>query len=48
MELEGTGLWGWRERELGPGKFFDLVIKATKMFYVRGPVEGGGKTGSGR
>ena len=31
VELEGTGLWGWRERELGPGKFFDLVIKATKM-----------------
>lgn len=48
MELEGTGLWGWREKELGPGKDFDLVTKATKTFYIRSPLEGGGKTGCGR
>ena len=25
-----------------------VVVKATKMFYIRSPLEGGGKTGSGR
>lgn len=42
VELEGTGFWGWRERELGPGKDLDLVIKSRQGVLSKGSLGGRG------